>query len=138
MMMFRNRDDLMLTRRPRMGRNLLPAIMHFELVLAITDPNRRAGICPRYRVPVAFPGHVRIASHLAQLFVAVRVWQSAADRLKLNFLLTPSIIDSFMRCAVDTLVANFPDPLPQLSVEVIKAGGFATLQTTQEVSAYVL
>jgi len=39
MMMFRHRDDPVLTGRSRMDTDLLSAIMHFDLVIATADPN---------------------------------------------------------------------------------------------------
>ena len=63
---------------------------------------------------------------------------NAVDRLELQFFGLPSTIHKLVRCAVDALVGNFPDPLPQLAVEVLQARGFTTLKPTQEVPAHVL
>jgi len=48
------------------------------------------------------------------------------------------MIDAFVRRAVHPLVGHFPDPLPQLPIEVDQAARFAALKSTQEVPAYIL
>ena len=60
------------------------------------------------------------------------------NRLQPQFLFSPSLIHSFVRCSVNALIGNSPDPLPKLAVEVAETTGLTTLHTTEEVSAYVL
>src|SRR5438552_2472234 len=137
MMMFRYSDKLMFTRSAGMGGDALVAVMDFDLIPAFTDPYRRSRICPRYRVTIAFPGHVRIASDLPQFFIDVGVWQPTINRLQPEFFFGPSLIDTFVRGSMNALIANSPDPLPELAVEVAQVAGLATLQTAQEVSTYI-
>ena len=117
-MMFRDADQLMFARCTRVGSDTLAAVMNFNLVVTFTNPYRCTRIDPWHRVPIAFPCHVRVASDLAQLFINVGIWQSADYGLKSEFLFRQSLIHTFMRCAVNTLVGHFPHPLSQPTVQV--------------------
>src|SRR5436190_11563249 len=113
-----------------MHSDLLAAKVNFDLIFAVANPHRRAGVGPRYRIAVALPGYVSIASHLPQLFIDVGIRQSASDGMEFEFLVLPALIDALMCRAVHTLVRDFPDPLTQLAVQVFQARRFTALQTT--------
>ena len=101
-----------------MDGDLLAAIMNFNVVFPVTHPHGKTGVDPRYRVAVALPGYIGITRHLPQLFIDVGIRQPASNGLEMEFFALPSLIHVLMCGAVHALVRDFPDPLPQLVIEV--------------------
>jgi hypothetical protein len=85
-----------------------------------------------------FPRHIRVSRNLTQLFIDVGIRQPAPDWLQFQFLLIPSSIHGFLRGAMNSFIGNLPDPMSQLSVEVVEVRGFTTLKPTQEVPPHIL
>src|ERR1051326_4459850 len=138
MMMFGHRQDLVFTGCSWMEGDLLTTVMHLNMILAIADPYLRTRVGPGYRITIAFPRYIRITCHLSEFFIHIRIWQSSSGRLEMEFFAFPPVIDTFMCCAVHTLVGNLPDPLLQVPIEVNQGAGLLALQSAQEVPAHIL
>jgi hypothetical protein len=98
-------NEVMFSRHSRMDSHTLPSIVHFDLTATIAHSHRLSDVEPRYRVSVAFPRHIGITRHFAQLFFHVWIRWTSSYRVELRLFFGPSPIDVFVDRSMGALIA---------------------------------